>query len=197
MNVNGTSPLRVLVVDADAGSRTGLVSLLGGSDEVEVVGEAGSEPRATELAQKLDPDVVLLNEQTAGAQAEALCRMARVFLLGGETAERSHVTRACGRLDHGSLTPGKLVASVQESVRAGLGLSNREAEIMDLIASGRSNGEIARELFLSEKTVKNHVNHIYAKLGFSDRGIAIALWRGAAPPVPAQAKPPEAERGAR
>jgi DNA-binding NarL/FixJ family response regulator len=49
---------------------------------------------------------------------------------------------------------------------------------MDLIAGGRSNGEIARELFLSEKTVKNHVNRIYSKLGVSSRATAIALWRG-------------------
>jgi DNA-binding CsgD family transcriptional regulator len=48
---------------------------------------------------------------------------------------------------------------------------------MDLIASGRSNGEIARELFLSEKTVKNHVNRIYAKLGVNSRGAAISLWQ--------------------
>ena len=48
---------------------------------------------------------------------------------------------------------------------------------MDLIASGRSNGEIARELFLSEKTVKNHVNRIYAKLDVSSRVAAITCGR--------------------
>ncbi|MQA85136.1 MAG: response regulator [Streptosporangiales bacterium] len=66
------------------------------------------------------------------------------------------------------------------AVRAGLGLSVREAEVMDLIARGRSNGEIARELFLSEKTVKNHVNRIYAKLSVESRGAAIARWLGTA-----------------
>ncbi|MFI7610067.1 response regulator transcription factor [Nonomuraea terrae] len=56
-------------------------------------------------------------------------------------------------------------------------LSKREAEVMDLIATGQSNGEIAQRLFLSEKTVKNHVNRIYAKLGVDSRVRAIGLWR--------------------
>ncbi|MEV4376832.1 LuxR C-terminal-related transcriptional regulator [Streptosporangium sp. NPDC049644] len=61
------------------------------------------------------------------------------------------------------------------------GLSRRETEVMELIATGRSNGQIARHLFLSEKTVKNHVNRIYAKLGVDSRVTAIDLWleRGA------------------
>jgi DNA-binding CsgD family transcriptional regulator len=51
---------------------------------------------------------------------------------------------------------------------------------MELIAQGRTNGEIARECFLSEKTVKNHVNHIFAKLGVRTRAEAVALWLGGA-----------------
>lgn len=62
---------------------------------------------------------------------------------------------------------------------AGLGLSKREAEVMELIATGYSNGEIAQRLFLSEKTVKNHVNRIYAKLGVESRVTAIGRWREA------------------
>ena len=57
-----------------------------------------------------------------------------------------------------------------------LGLSLREAEIMTLIADGRSNGEIAAQLVLAEKTVKNHVNRIYAKLGAESRAAAIVRW---------------------
>ncbi|MCC5579725.1 helix-turn-helix transcriptional regulator [Microtetraspora sp. AC03309] len=56
-------------------------------------------------------------------------------------------------------------------------LSKRETEVMDLIAVGHSNGEIAQRLFLSEKTVKNHVNRIYAKLGVESRNAAINHWR--------------------
>ena len=47
---------------------------------------------------------------------------------------------------------------------------------MSLIADGQSNGEIAARLFLAEKTVKNHVNRIYAKLGVGSRPAAIAYW---------------------
>jgi DNA-binding NarL/FixJ family response regulator len=59
-----------------------------------------------------------------------------------------------------------------------LGLSAREAEIMTLIAGGHTNGEIATRLFLAEKTVKNHVNRIYSKLGAGSRHAAIDQWLG-------------------
>lgn len=75
--------------------------------------------------------------------------------------------------------------SVQEPVpdpslaRLRLDLSEREAEILKLIAEGQTNTEIAETLFLSEKTVKNHVNRIYTKLGVGSRGAAIARWHAA------------------
>jgi DNA-binding NarL/FixJ family response regulator len=50
---------------------------------------------------------------------------------------------------------------------------------MSLIADGRSNGEIAAQLVLAEKTVKNHVNRIYAKLGAESRAAAIVQWTDA------------------
>jgi ATP/maltotriose-dependent transcriptional regulator MalT len=56
------------------------------------------------------------------------------------------------------------------------GLSAREAQIMTLIAAGHSNGQIAASLVLAEKTVKNHVNRIYAKLGVGSRSAAISRW---------------------
>ncbi len=56
------------------------------------------------------------------------------------------------------------------------GLSSREAEIMTLIAAGHSNGQIAEQLVLAEKTVKNHVNRIYSKLGVGSRPAAISCW---------------------
>ncbi|GIH51402.1 LuxR C-terminal-related transcriptional regulator [Microbispora rosea] len=81
--------------------------------------------------------------------------------------------------------------------RTGMGLSKREAEVMELIATGHSNGEIARLLFLSEKTVKNHVNRIYAKLGVDSRMTAICRWRGEpAPPAPSAPGPIPGEDGA-
>jgi DNA-binding NarL/FixJ family response regulator len=53
-------------------------------------------------------------------------------------------------------------------------LSAREVQIMGLIAAGNTNGQIASSLFLAEKTVKNHVNRIYGKLGAGSRADAIA-----------------------
>ena len=57
-----------------------------------------------------------------------------------------------------------------------LGLSAREVEIMSLIADGHTNPAIAARLVLAEKTVKNHVNRIYTKLGVDSRARAIAMW---------------------
>ncbi|MEU3062348.1 response regulator transcription factor [Streptomyces subrutilus] len=62
------------------------------------------------------------------------------------------------------------------------GLSSREVEVMDLIASGMSNQQIAAACFISEKTVKNHINRIFAKLRITTRSEAMALWLGTARP---------------
>ncbi|MET9384900.1 response regulator transcription factor [Streptomyces sp. NPDC002928] len=59
-------------------------------------------------------------------------------------------------------------------------LSTREAEIMDLIASGMNNQQIAATCFISEKTVKNHINRIFAKLHSTSRSEAVAKWLGVA-----------------
>ncbi len=59
-------------------------------------------------------------------------------------------------------------------------LTAREREIMNLISKGLTNREIAAQFVLSEKTVKNHVNRIYSKLGATNRAQATALWLGTA-----------------
>lgn len=63
------------------------------------------------------------------------------------------------------------------------GLTAREAEVMDAITRGRTNGQIAEELFLAEKTVKNTINRIYTKLAVTTRSEAIARWVGTSDPV--------------
>jgi DNA-binding NarL/FixJ family response regulator len=60
------------------------------------------------------------------------------------------------------------------------GLSSREVEVMNLIAAGMNNRQIAATCFISEKTVKNHINRIFAKLHSSSRSEAIAHWLGTA-----------------
>jgi DNA-binding NarL/FixJ family response regulator len=113
---------------------------------------------------------------------------------------------ALGYLVHGQFTPAELVTAVRavangeahlsptaarvliHAVRTGAaqepphthqyGLSRREREVMDLIAQGVSNSVVAVRLFLAPKTVQNHVNRIFAKLGATNRAEAIAIWRG-------------------
>ncbi len=109
---------------------------------------------------------------------------------------------ALGYLVHGNFTEDELLSAVRMAARgfgtfsaqamaalsrpvstaasraAQYGLSEREADVMELVAQGAANAAIARTLFISEKTVKNHINHIFAKLGVSSRGHAVALWLG-------------------
>ncbi|CAL9448080.1 response regulator transcription factor [Streptomyces sp. NPDC093808] len=74
----------------------------------------------------------------------------------------------------------QLQPDVAQSVsdRSAYGLSAREAEIMELIASGMTNQQIAATCFISEKTVKNHINRIFAKLHSTSRSEATAKWLG-------------------
>ncbi|MEV7612471.1 response regulator transcription factor [Streptomyces sp. NPDC089799] len=80
----------------------------------------------------------------------------------------------------GSSQPQRIVAQSTEGVtnHRDFGLSSREAEVMNLIASGMSNQQIAATCFISEKTVKNHINRIFAKLQSASRSEAIARWLG-------------------
>lgn len=90
----------------------------------------------------------------------------------GEAARlsRGEVARLNGEADGFNSEPNDLGSL------ADLGLSARELEVMSLIAGGHTNGEIAAHLFLAEKTVKNHVRHIYSKLGVDSRPAAIEHW---------------------
>jgi DNA-binding NarL/FixJ family response regulator len=74
----------------------------------------------------------------------------------------------------------QLQPSMGQSFRSRFRLSTREAEIMDLIASGMTNQQIAAACFISEKTVKNHINRIFAKLHSTTRSQATAKWLGVA-----------------
>lgn len=60
--------------------------------------------------------------------------------------------------------------------RSPFGLSGRESQIMELVADGLPNKEIAALLFLSEKTVKNHINRIFSKMGVGSRAEAVSVW---------------------
>ncbi|MFF4686006.1 response regulator [Streptomyces sp. NPDC001307] len=74
----------------------------------------------------------------------------------------------------------QLQSPMGQSFRSRFRLSTREAEIMDLIASGMTNQQIAAACFISEKTVKNHINRIFPKLQSTTRSQAAAKWLGVA-----------------
>ncbi|MCQ9183630.1 response regulator transcription factor [Streptomyces sp. IBSBF 2953] len=115
------------------------------------------------------------------------------FTPAAATAILEHIQKSATAHDEAdpvplfSLTSKESLSQLQSPVRAsGMeggardALSGREAEIMDLIASGMNNRQIAATCFISEKTVKNHINRIFAKLHSSSRSEAAAKWLGTA-----------------
>lgn len=80
---------------------------------------------------------------------------------------------AQGRTVLSPAVASRLVSAVRAPASAET-LSAREREVLALVAKGTSNREIARELFISEATVKTHLTHVYAKLGAKDRAAAVA-----------------------
>jgi len=122
-----------------------------------------------------DDDVALVAALQAGAsgyllkgatQDEILAGIHSVFS-GGMVFGSAVAAKIAGRLTE--LAP-------QRPTRA-LGLSERETEILGLIADGHSNADRARTHFLSDKTVRNHITNIFSKMGVTDRVAAIARAR--------------------
>ncbi len=102
---------------------------------------------------------------------------------GQEEIERAVRSVADGQVVYGAGVAERVMAFFAARPGAAVGplpqLSEREREVLTLAAQGRSNGDIARRLFLSEKTVRNHVTSIFAKLGVTDRASAVARARDA------------------
>lgn len=204
--------MKVLVADDHYVFREGVRTLLDTLPEVEVVGEAGTVADVVSEAERLRPDVVLMDLQLPdGSGIDATVRVleavpsARVLVLT-MFREQSHVARAVDAGARGFLPkdagPEEIIRSVR-AVHAGqfvLGsgvegtardlfrhatprrfpeLSERELEILDLIAAGADNEQIARRLSLSVKTVRNHASNIYLKLQVADRAGAIVAARDA------------------
>lgn len=124
---------------------------------------------------------------TTYADDESIVGALRAGAIGYLTkdAGRDHIGRALEAAASGQavLDPGvqaRLVdAAALPGIRAGAGplpdgLTEREAEVLRLIAAGRSNAEIGKDLFVSEATVKTHVNRIFAKTASRDRSQAVA-----------------------
>lgn len=100
--------------------------------------------------------------------------------LRGDAVAHYDPQHAAGLPDSTPHPLSQLQPSVGQSFRSRFRLSSREAEIMDLIASGMTNQQIAAACFISEKTVKNHINRIFAKLHSTTRSQATAKWLGVA-----------------
>ncbi|MBV2357700.1 response regulator transcription factor [Streptomyces sp. J2-1] len=97
---------------------------------------------------------------------------------GAPAQSNGQTATGVGDLDSSPLSQSQ--SPVGQSYRSRFQLSVREAEIMDLIASGLDNRQIAAVCFISEKTVKNHINRIFAKLHSTTRSQATATWLGVA-----------------
>jgi DNA-binding NarL/FixJ family response regulator len=185
--------IRVLIADDHPVVRQGLRTFLGAQSDLEVVGEAADGAQAIELAAELKPDVVLLDLKMPGLDglgALAGLGAVKVIVLTSMT-ERGQVlpavrAGAAGYL-YKDVDPQALVQAIR-SVHDGhmifapeaagalarsessmIALTAREQGVLALIAGGRSNREIARELSVSEKTVKTHVSNLLMKLGVHDR----------------------------
>jgi DNA-binding NarL/FixJ family response regulator len=196
--------IRVLIVDDHPVVRDGLRGMFSGEPGFEVVGEAASGDEAVALVGTLAPDVVLMDlrmpELDGVAAIAELARRgspARVLVLttydtdsdvlpaieAGATGyllkdsradELFRAVRAAAR-GEAVLSPSvatRLLGSVRRPAQEPL--STREQEVLELVARGATNREAARQLFVSEATVKTHLLHVYAKLGVNDRAAAVA-----------------------
>jgi DNA-binding NarL/FixJ family response regulator len=197
-------PIRLLIADDHPVVRDGLIGMFAADPGFEVLGEAGDGAEAVRLAQALQPDVILMDLRmpemdgvTAIAELSRRGVASRVLVLttydtdshvlsaieAGATgyllkdAPRAELLRAVRAAARGEavLSPSvatRLIGRVR-SPDAGP-LSQRELEVLELVAGGSTNREAAARLFVSQATVKTHLLHIYAKLGVGDRAAAVA-----------------------
>ncbi|OYN89992.1 response regulator [Parenemella sanctibonifatiensis] len=196
----------ILIVDDHPVVRRGLRAVLA-SDAITVVAETGTGEEAVTLSRELTPDVVLcdlrLGEGMDGIETTAALRAlsqppavlilttfdrdaeimgaleagAAGYLL--KDADPDDIAVAIGRAAKGDLV---LAPDLADRVLRGMRrplpkLTERETEVLRLLATGASNKEMARELFVTEATVKTHLAHIFTKLGVDSRSRAVHLAR--------------------
>jgi DNA-binding NarL/FixJ family response regulator len=195
--------IRVLLVDDHPVVRHGLRGMLDAEPDLEVVGEAGSGAAGVEQAEELRPDIVLMDLRMPGgdgveATGQILARLpgVRVMVLTTYETDRD-ILRAIEAGASGYLLKDASPAELADAVRAAArgetvlapsvastlvrqvrkpappALSAREAQVLRLVARGRTNADIGRELFISEATVKTHMLRIFNKLDVDDRTAAV------------------------
>lgn len=200
---DGAPPIRILIVDDHPIVRDGIRGMITGDDRFEVIGEASDGEQAVNRARTDQPDVVLMDLRMPGMDGVEATRqivdegLANVLILttydsetdvlpaieAGATgyllkdAARDELLDAVIAASGGEsvLSPPiarRLMGQVRQPRRTAV--SDRELEVLQQVAKGNTNKEIAAELFISEATVKTHLLHIYEKLEASDRASAVA-----------------------
>jgi DNA-binding NarL/FixJ family response regulator len=150
--------VRVLVADDQEIVRAGLTMILNAQPDIEVVAEAANGQRAVELAQRLRPDVCLFDVRMPGVDGiEATRRLAAPSITARLLRAFAH---------SGPAAPPARPAEV---------LTDREEQVLAAVAIGRTNSEIASELYITLSTVKTHIASLMGKLGARNR-VEIAMW---------------------
>ena len=199
--------IRILIAEDHLIARVGVTGIINMQSDMTVVAEAVNGSQAVDLFRKHRPDVTLLDvrmPKLSGIEAAAAIRAefpdARLVALTSYDGEED-IRRAVEAGVLGFLTKDVLHDELIKTIRAvNAGrthippkfaaklaaqlerphLSQREVEVLELIVRGLSNKQIAYDLNISEETAKNHVKHIFGKLGVQDRTQAatIAIQRG-------------------
>jgi DNA-binding NarL/FixJ family response regulator len=197
--------IRVLLADDHGLVRDGLGRLLASVPDIEVVAAAADGPEAIRLAREHRPDVILMDLRMPGMDgSEATRRLieedpATQVVILTSFSERDEILTA---LDAGAIgyllkdaEPDELIRGVRaaaqgesplapKAARELLGsrgspspspLTDRESEVLRLVTRGLPNKLIARELGISEKTVKAHLTTVFQRIGVTDR-VQAAMW---------------------
>jgi DNA-binding NarL/FixJ family response regulator len=197
--------IRVLLAEDHTLVRAGLERLLATAEDVEVVGGAADGAEAVELAAELRPDLVLMDlsmPNVDGIEATRRIVAANADVQVVVLTSLSDRERILAALDAGAIgfllkdaDPEQLVAGLRAAARGEsplapkaaralltaraererAGLSERERDVLRCVAAGMPNKLVARELGISEKTVKAHLTRVFQQLGVTDRTQA-ALW---------------------